>query len=133
MTPLVSGASKNKNWAKYRDRFLCPCCFMPTLDGRAGYEICSICFWEDDGQDTDDAEIIRGGPNADYSLEEARENFKHNHTMYRASDERAFNREIKEMPMKKKIYQAFSHAIKTGIESDWVRALEIENEYHNHS
>ncbi len=63
---------KNKTWPKYQEKYLCPCCYMPTLDERAGFDICTICFWEDDGQDTDDAEIIRGGPNHDYSLKEAR-------------------------------------------------------------
>lgn len=33
---------KQKSWAKFRDRFLCPCCYMPSLDERAGYDICSI-------------------------------------------------------------------------------------------
>ncbi|MEW5249029.1 CPCC family cysteine-rich protein [Microbulbifer sp. 2201CG32-9] len=129
----VEQATKEKRWARYRDRFLCPCCFMPTLDERARFDICSICFWEDDGQDTDDAEIVRGGPNADYSLKEARANFKLNHTMYRAADKEAFSREMKEMPIKKKVYQAFARAIKSGSDSDWEKALEIEDEYYNHS
>ena len=29
----------------------CPCCGYPTLTERAGYEVCRICAWEDDGQD----------------------------------------------------------------------------------
>jgi hypothetical protein len=44
--------------------------------GRATFEICKICWWEDDGQDDDDADDIRGAPNSDYSLTEARENFQ---------------------------------------------------------
>lgn len=31
--------------------FTCPGCGYPTLGERAGYEICSVCNWEDDGQD----------------------------------------------------------------------------------
>jgi hypothetical protein len=56
--------------------FACPCCGNCTLSGRAGYEICPVCFWEDDGQDNDDADVVRGGPNRDLSLTAARENFK---------------------------------------------------------
>ncbi|MGL4596824.1 MAG: CPCC family cysteine-rich protein, partial [Bacteroidia bacterium] len=29
----------------------CPSCGFPTLTGRGHYEICTICDWEDDGQD----------------------------------------------------------------------------------
>ena len=38
------------------------------------YDICPICFWEDDGQDDEDADDSRGGPNH-VSLTEARINF----------------------------------------------------------
>lgn len=27
----------------------CPCCQHVTLTERAGFEICRVCFWEDDG------------------------------------------------------------------------------------
>ncbi len=37
------------------------------------YECCPICYWEDDGQDDEDADVVRGGPNASLSLLEARE------------------------------------------------------------
>jgi hypothetical protein len=40
-----------------------PCCGYLTLCGRAGYEICPVCFWEDDRQDSHDADEVRGGPN----------------------------------------------------------------------
>ena len=129
----VTQLGKEKRWAKYRDRFLCPCCFMPTLEERVSFDICPICFWEDDGQDSDDAETVRGGPNADHSLKEARENFKLHHTMYRTADKSAFEREMQEMPTKKRMYQAFAQAIKSGLEVDWAKALEIEDEYYNHN
>ena len=29
--------------------FACPCCRYRTLTSRAAYEICPVCFWEDDG------------------------------------------------------------------------------------
>lgn len=65
-----------------RERFACPCCGYPTLAARDRYEACILCWWEDDGQDDADAAEVRGGPNADYSLERARANFAHHLTMY---------------------------------------------------
>ena len=56
-------------------RISCPCCGYPTLGERGGYEICELCWGEDDGQDDADADIVLGGPNHGYSLTEARENF----------------------------------------------------------
>lgn len=42
------------------DKFACPCCENDTLDEVAVYEICPVCFWEDDGTtNLDDA----SGPN----------------------------------------------------------------------
>jgi hypothetical protein len=54
----------------------CPCCGFRTLPERGGYDICPVCFWEDDGQDDHDADIVRGGPNYSLSLACARLNFK---------------------------------------------------------
>ncbi|MFZ0861032.1 MAG: CPCC family cysteine-rich protein [Candidatus Sulfotelmatobacter sp.] len=64
--------------------YRCPCCSYRTLHSRAGFEICPVCFWEDDGQDDHDADEVRGGPNASLSLTDAREAFK----LYRACEER---------------------------------------------
>jgi len=41
-----------------------------------------MCNWEDDGQSDEDADIVRGGPNGDYSLSEARLNFNKYMCMY---------------------------------------------------
>lgn len=41
-------------------------------------------FWQDDGQDDHDADTVRGGPNRQLSLTEARANFR----AVGASDER---------------------------------------------
>jgi len=54
----------------------CPCCGLKTLGERGGYEICAVCFWEDDGQDDDDADEVLGGPNGDLSLSMGRANYK---------------------------------------------------------
>jgi hypothetical protein len=53
-------------------RLACPSCGYPTIDGRGDFDICSVCDWEDDGQDDDDADDVRGGPNSDLSLIDSR-------------------------------------------------------------
>lgn len=69
------------------NREKCPCCQYPTLETRGDYEICLLCDWEDDNQDDLQAAEILGGPNGDYSLDEARQNFKTHLTMYRKQPE----------------------------------------------
>ena len=64
--------------------YRCPCCSYVTLSQRGYHEICPVCFWNDDGQDDDDADEVRGGPNRGLSLTEARRNFRR----LGASDER---------------------------------------------
>ena len=54
--------------------FTCPGCGYPTLSERGGYEICSVCNWEDDGQDNEQADEIWGGPNQGLTLIENRIN-----------------------------------------------------------
>lgn len=65
---------------------LCPCCNLPTLSELGSFEICSVCGWEDDGQNDTNSKKVLGGPNKDYSLDEARGNFKMHKSMYRESD-----------------------------------------------
>lgn len=57
------------------NKWPCPCCGFRTLPERGGYDICEVCFWEDDGQDDHDADTVRGGPNYELSLAQARLNF----------------------------------------------------------
>jgi hypothetical protein len=95
----------NKPLWKFLDRYVCPCCNYPTLIGRNSYEICGLCFWEDDGQDENNANEVVGGPNQDYSLTEARNNFVQYLSMYRPADTTAFNRRNKDRIMEiKEIY-----------------------------
>src|SRR5438046_2171564 len=58
--------------SKYR----CPCCGYRTLTERGAYEMCPVCWWEDDGQDDHDADEVRGGPNGELSLTKARQHFR---------------------------------------------------------
>ncbi len=85
----ASSTITHKKFDKY---FLCPCCHFPTLTERQGYEICLLCNWEDDGQDNYNADKILGGPNHDYSLTEARQNFITYLTSYRPTDTYHFER-----------------------------------------
>ena len=64
-------------------RFPCPCCGFLTLDESppGTFEICPVCYWEDDNLQFDDP-TLRGGANR-VSLAEAQENFRH----FGASDE----------------------------------------------
>jgi hypothetical protein len=63
----------------------CPCCGCKSLRERGAFEICQVCFWEDDGQDDYDADVVRGGPNGLLSLAEARANYRR----FGACDERS--------------------------------------------
>ena len=56
-------------------RIPCPCCGYCTLGARGDYHVCRVCWWEDDGQDNEDAGEVRGGPNHQVSLTAGRINF----------------------------------------------------------
>lgn len=53
----------------------CPCCGYRTIGERGNFEICRICWWEDDGQDNENADTVMGGPNYELSLTKGRLNF----------------------------------------------------------
>ncbi len=55
--------------------YACPCCGYNTLGCRGDWDICPICWWEDDGQDNWSADQVNGGPNSHLSLSQARVNF----------------------------------------------------------
>jgi Cysteine-rich CPCC len=57
-------------------RYPCPCCGYLTLPEppTGTYEICPVCFWEDDNIQFDDPDY-EGGANK-VSLRQARENFR---------------------------------------------------------
>ena len=58
-------------------RFACACCGFLTLSTAAGegsYELCPVCYWEDDGVQFADPDYP-GGAN-DPTLNEARENYR---------------------------------------------------------
>ncbi|WP_437939840.1 CPCC family cysteine-rich protein [Sorangium sp. So ce341] len=61
----------------------CPCCDYFSLPCQGEYEICEVCFWEDDGGDVGDLDRY-SGPNH-MTLREGRDNFRR----IGACDERA--------------------------------------------
>lgn len=58
-----------------KQKYPCPCCEYKTLDDPDGhYDICSVCFWEDDPIQFDDPDY-EGGANI-VSLNRAKSNYK---------------------------------------------------------
>ncbi|MEM9379758.1 MAG: CPCC family cysteine-rich protein [Planctomycetota bacterium] len=55
-------------------RAQCPCCDYFTLEERGAFAVCPVCYWEDDGQDLDQLDVV-SGPNH-ISLRQARQNFE---------------------------------------------------------
>jgi hypothetical protein len=56
-------------------RFRCPCCGYRTLETVGALALCPVCWWEDDGQEDEDAAEVRLTVNGQLSLNEAREHF----------------------------------------------------------
>ena len=69
---LVAAGRPGKVEGLVEELMECPCCGYRSLDERGGYEICRVCFWEDDG--TTDPESM-SSPNR-MTLGEARRNFE---------------------------------------------------------
>ena len=66
-------------------KYPCPCCGYRTLteEPPGTFEICPVCYWEDDYVQYN-TPTLKGGANAE-SLEEARANFKEFHASSSAS------------------------------------------------
>jgi len=58
-------------------RFRCPCCGYKTLEAPDALALCPVCWWEDDGQDDEDAADVRLTVNGALSLMDAREHYAH--------------------------------------------------------
>jgi Cysteine-rich CPCC len=130
LAPELTPEQRLREQEREGARATCPCCGYPTIKGRGAYDICSLCGWEDDGQDDSercphlrayfenehgraayaDPSCVLGGPNTDYSLAEARENFAQYVTMYRPAD-RDFERERAQTDVKRRIVAAYDRAV----------------------
>ena len=56
-------------------RFRCPCCGYKTLEAPDALGLCPVCWWEDDGQEDEDAAEVRLTVNGSLSLNEARAHY----------------------------------------------------------
>jgi hypothetical protein len=57
------------------NQYRCPCCGYRTLAAPEALELCPVCWWEDDGQEDEDASEVRLTVNGPLSLSEARMHF----------------------------------------------------------
>ena len=55
-------------------KYKCPCCGYYTLDNLGEYDICPICYWEDDAFQSENPD--HDGMSNGVSLNQARENYK---------------------------------------------------------
>ena len=104
----------------------CPCCGYYTLSEARAYEICTLCWWEDDGQDDPRADEVWGGPNHDYSLTQCRENFAKHLTMYRPEDAN-FERCSANPELKRRCMQEFQRVSQLRDPSQFMLLLEELN------
>lgn len=92
MSPMVCGHGQTSRWScnlnapnprlctveiPVEARFRCPCCGYKTLETAGALALCPVCWWEDDGQEDDDAADIRLTVNGALSLSEARAHYAH--------------------------------------------------------
>jgi len=59
---LQAGVDCSKVIGDIEPMFTCPCCGLNTLTEEASYDICKVCWWEDDGLDNSSAHR-HSGPN----------------------------------------------------------------------
>jgi hypothetical protein len=52
--------------------YRCPCCGYRTLETTGALGLCPVCWWEDDGQEDEDAGEVRLTVNGELSLAVAR-------------------------------------------------------------
>ena len=57
-------------------KYMCPCCGYLTYEEKCGktYDICPVCFWEDDLRDYEDVDDFSDGNGL--TIGEARKNFE---------------------------------------------------------
>ncbi|MEL7607369.1 MAG: CPCC family cysteine-rich protein [Sedimentibacter saalensis] len=55
-------------------KYTCPCCGYKTLDDEHEYDICPVCYWEDDYLQFENVDL-KSGANNGISLRQAQKNF----------------------------------------------------------
>ena len=71
---MAEEGKKKDRSERHHEKYRCPCCGYFTLEEVGTYEICPVCFWEDDPSQENDPEM-EGGAN-ELSLLESRKNFR---------------------------------------------------------
>lgn len=73
---IFIGRNKTRGGYLYMEKYKCVCCGYRTLSSEppGTFEICPVCYWEDDNVQFDDPDY-EGGANS-ISLNKARENYK---------------------------------------------------------
>jgi hypothetical protein len=61
--------------AQIEIRYRCPCCGYRTLEVPGALALCPVCWWEDDGQEDNDAAEAWLTVNGELSLSEARAHY----------------------------------------------------------
>jgi hypothetical protein len=72
---LLFSRFRQSNVVASENRFRCPCCGSKTLQLPGALGLCPVCWWQDDGQDDEDAEDVRLTVNGQLSLLEARSHY----------------------------------------------------------
>jgi len=91
------------------------------------YDMCALCEWEDDYQDDPHANEVWGGPNADYSLEEARVNFEKyggRGGMYRPEHDRDFQRVRNRFPRNRLLTNAYERLVQATTLEELITEIE---------
>jgi hypothetical protein len=61
--------------ATVETRYRCPCCGYRTLEAPGALALCPVCWWEDDGQEGEDASDVWLTVNGQLSLNQARAHY----------------------------------------------------------
>jgi len=113
----------------FREHFLCPCCKSPSLSQAGDFEICNICWWEDDGQDDTTTPFLTGGPNGTYTLLEAQQNFKKFGIMYSPEDPSMIDVDAQNTQvLRANLYNAYQVAMETKNVNDCAKAAALNRE-----
>jgi|GEM_PF-1526760 len=105
------------------DRYPCPCCGLPSIDEPGIYDICAVCWWEDDGHDG----LSAFSPNR-IPLLEARANFSAHFTMFAPGLEPEGIADTPEQRERKRLLVALFEQLRSDTDSgsqDWIQ-VEIE-------
>lgn len=71
----LEGERRNQAGESMKEKVRCLCCGYKTLEERGAYDICPVCFWEDEGGGEDMLDVPSGA-NHGLTLRQGRANYK---------------------------------------------------------